>query len=288
MKKIKTYFSMTRPRIVFMVLVTTVWGFLLSCIESGRPEGYIYTLFMMLVGTALTASGGLVLNHVLERDADAKMPRTRNRPVSTGELTPAQAMAFGLSLILLGVCLLWSQVNLLTAFLVLMSDFLYVLVYTPIKRVSSLNTSLGAIPGAIPPLVGWAAAEGQLSMEAWVLFAILFVWQHPHVYAITWMYKDDYAGAGFKMLSFNDDGSRTGWGVMLGAIALLPVSLLPSFCGMTSQVYFWIVLLCGLALIVLAVPVMRQRSRASALCMLKATVMYLPLLLVGIIIDALV
>ncbi|MDA1043696.1 MAG: heme o synthase [Verrucomicrobia bacterium] len=279
---------MTRPRIVFMVLVTTVWGYALSCIENGRPAGLVYTFIVMLVGTAMTAAGGLVLNHFLERDADSKMPRTRNRPLSTGELKPSNALAFGLCLILGGVCLLWSQVNLLTAFLVLLSDFLYVLVYTPMKRISALNTSLGAIPGAIPPLVGWAAAHGQLGIEPWILFAILFVWQHPHVYAISWMYKDDYAGAGFKMLSLNDDGTRTGIGVMLGAIALVPVSLLPSFFGMTSQVYFWTALVCGLVLVALAVPIMRHHSRASALCMLKATVMYLPLLLAGIIIDAVV
>ena len=271
-----------------MVLVTTVWGYLLACIENGRPEGWVYTFLVMLVGTAATASGGLVLNHFLERDADAKMPRTRNRPLSTGELKPSNALAFGLCLILGGVCLLWSQVNLLTAFLVLLSDFLYVLVYTPMKRISAVNTSLGAIPGAIPPLVGWAAANGQLSLEPWILFAILFVWQHPHVYAISWMYKDDYAGAGFKMLSLNDDGRRTGIGVMLGAIALVPVSLLPSYFGMTSQVYFWMALVCGLVLVVLAVPIMRHHSRDSAVCMLKATVMYLPLLLAGIIIDAVV
>jgi protoheme IX farnesyltransferase len=288
MKLIKTYFSMTRPRIVFMVLITTVWGFVLSCIQHGRPEGMIYAFIMTMIGTALTASGGLVLNHVLERDQDAKMPRTRNRPLSTGELKPAQALAFGMWLIISGIVIVWSQVNLLTAFLVLMSDFLYVLVYTPMKRVSSVNTTLGAIPGAIPPLVGWAAAHGQLGVEPWLLFAILFVWQHPHVYAIAWMYKDDYAGAGFKMLSLNDDGTRTGIGVILGTLVLVPVSLLPTYWGMTSQVYFWTALVAGLVLVALSVPVMRNRSRASALCMLKATVYYLPLLLVGIIVDALI
>ena len=203
-------------------------------------------------------------------------------------IKPANALCFGLWLIVIGICLLWWQVNLLTAFLVLLSDFLYVLVYTPMKRISALNTTLGAIPGAIPPLVGWAAVSGQLSIEAWILFAILFVWQHPHVYAISWMYKDDYANAGFRMLSLNDDGRKTGLGVLLGALALVPVSILPSVTGMTSHVYLWATAILSAGLVVLAVPVMVQRSRASALAMLKATVLYLPLLLAGIIVDALI
>ena len=283
---IREYIQLTKPRIVLMVLVTTVWGYFLTggglFLEMlGEP-----LFWMTMIGTGLGASGAAVLNQYIERDTDACMQRTKNRPLPSGLVNPAAALAFGLWLVLLGTGLLLWQVNLLTAFLVLSTNFLYVLVYTPMKRVSELNTTFGAIPGALPPLIGSTAVSNELTLQGLVLFAILFVWQHPHVFAIQWMCRDDFAAAGFKMMALEDNGCRTKRCVILGTVALIAVSLVPALWGMSGWLYFFAALVMGAGLLASGARLCRSLTRDTALGMMKATVIYLPLLMLSYVLDA--
>jgi protoheme IX farnesyltransferase len=263
--------------------VTTTIGYFLAA-RGIHPLG---TLFLTLLGVGCATGGSAALNNYLERDVDGKMVRTRDRALPAGLIQPANALAFGISLVLFGLFILVWAVNLLTSFLVLLAAFLYVLVYTPMKRLTWLNTTFGAIPGAIPPLCGWAAATGRLDAGAWVLFLILFAWQHPHFYAIAWMFKDDYRDAGFKMLPVVDpSGVSTFRQTILFAILLVGVSVLPTMIGMTGRVYCIGALTMGLALLVVGVLFTRSKSFLDARRLLKASVIYLPLLLLLIIIDA--
>lgn len=290
---INSYVEMTKPRIVSMVLVTTALGFFLgsglfhrSLGESGSLREWPL-LLLTLLGVGSATGGAAVLNNYLERDVDAKMERTRHRALPAGLIPPEHALAYGVSLVLAGVIVLARGVNLLTAFLVLLAAFLYVIVYTPLKRLTWLNTSFGAIPGAIPPLCGWAAATGRLDVGAWVLFLILFAWQHPHFYAIAWMFKDDYRDAGFKMLPVVDpSGASTFRQTILFAGLLLGVSILPTIIGMTGRIYFTGALLMGLALLAVGALFTRTKSFLDARRLLRASVIYLPLLLILIIADA--
>lgn len=283
MKSLSSYIELTKPRILSMVLVTTTIGYFLAA-RGIHPLG---TLFLTLLGVGCATGGSAALNNYLERDVDGKMVRTRDRALPAGLIQPANALAFGISLVLFGLFILVWAVNLLTSFLVLLAAFLYVLVYTPMKRLTWLNTTFGAIPGAIPPLCGWAAATGRLDAGAWVLFLILFAWQHPHFYAIAWMFKDDYRDAGFKMLPVVDpSGVSTFRQTILFAILLVGVSVLPTMIGMTGRVYCIGALTMGLALLVVGVLFTRSESFLDARRLLKASVIYLPLLLLLIIIDA--
>ncbi len=281
------YLALTKPRIVTMVLVTTIWGYFLG---GERHLGAMLAdvvFWATMLGTGLAAAGGSVLNQYLERETDAAMTRTQGRPLPAGRMRPAGALAFGLWLVMAGLAVLLVGVNLLTAFLVLLTDFLYVLVYTPMKRVSALNTTFGAIPGAMPPLIGWTAAQGVVAPEGLLFFLILFVWQHPHVYAICWMYRDDYTRAGFRMLSRGDDGSRTALGVVAGAVALLLVSALPTLCGASRLPYLVVALVMGVAVLACGARLARTRAEADARLVLLATIVYLPVILAGIVVDAL-
>lgn len=278
------YVELTKPRIVSMVLVTTTIGYFLG----GKGFHSASRLFFTLLGTALASGGAAVLNNYLERDVDGKMERTKNRALPTGQISPANALGFGIVLLLAGVTLLTWQVNLLTAFLVLLAAFLYVVVYTPMKRLTWLNTAVGAIPGAIPPLSGWAAATGQLDPGAWVLFAILFAWQHPHFYAIAWMFKDDYRNAGFKMLPvIEPTGASTFRQTLLFSVVLIGVSLLPTIIGLTGRMYFCGALALGLGMLAVGVVFTRKHTFLDARRLLKVSVIYLPLLLVLMICDKL-
>jgi protoheme IX farnesyltransferase len=281
--KFQAYCSLSKPRIVTLILVTTAIGFFFGA--KGISD---YVLFSLaLFGTALCCAGSAVLNCYLERDVDKKMKRTMNRPLPSGEIAPAEALGFGLLLVLLGVVLLVWKVNLLTGFLALLTAFLYVLVYTPLKRLTWLNTLIGAIPGALPPMGGWAAATGELSLGAWVLFLILLLWQHPHFYAIAWMYREDYLRGGFKMLPcVEPDGTRTFRQILWCSAMLIPVSLLPTLLGMSGYVYFSGALVLGVGLLFASVTVARSKSIPDARKLLRASVIYLPLLLVLIVTDA--
>lgn len=281
-EKVSAYVCLTKPRILVMVLVMSAAGFFLGA-KGLRP---LDTFFLMLVGTALSSGGAAVLNNYIERDCDLKMHRTKKRPLPAGLVTPSEALSFGLLLVLLGVTLLAWQVNLLTGFLSLLTVFLYVLVYTPLKRITWWNTVIGAIPGALPPMGGWTAATGNLDLGAWVLFLILFIWQHPHFYAIAWMYRDDYERGGFKMLPVvKPDGKSTFLQVIWFSVILIPASLLPTLFGMAGAFYAWGIALSGLVMFALGLNLWRTRSVHDARMLLKASVIYLPLFFILILGD---
>lgn len=276
---------MMKLRIVCMVLITTAMGYVLA----GGGVSDWPRLALMLAGTGLAAAGSSVLNNFLERDIDSQMKRTRSRVLPAGVLEPAHALAFGILLVLGGVGLLVIRINLLTGFLVLLTAFLYVLVYTPLKRVSWINTPVGAIPGALPPVSGWAAGAGELGPGAWILFFILFAWQHPHFYAIAWMCKEDYAQAGFKMLPVVDpSGKMMFQQVIAFCAALIVISLLPTAIGMTGRLYLAGAFALGLMYLRSGIHASRSRSEADARGLLRASVIYLPLLLALIMIDRVV
>ena len=282
MTALQACFELTKPRIVAMVLVTTALGFQLG----GQGGADLALLGLTLLGTALTASGSGVLNHYLERDVDALMRRTRSRPLPAGHVQPSAALSLGFLLILAGQVVLVLGVNLLTAWLGLLTAFLYVVVYTPLKRLTWLNTSLGSVPGALPPVGGWAAATGGLDTGAWVLFAILFAWQHPHFYAIAWIFRDDYRRGGFRMLPvLEEGGERTCRHILAFSLMLLAFSVLPAALGMSGMLYGAGALVLGLLLLAPGVTLARSRATSDARRLLRASVVYLPLLFLLSIVD---
>ena len=276
------YFELTKPRIVTMVLVTTALGFFVGGHGIDSP----LILVMTLLGTALSAGGAGVLNHYLERDVDAVMRRTRDRPLPAGKVSPAAALSLGFAMILAGQVVLVLTVNLLTAWLALITAFLYVVIYTPMKRTTWLNTSLGSIPGALPPVGGWAAATGHLDTGAWVLFAILFAWQHPHFYAIAWIFREDYRRGGFKMLPvLEEDGGRTCRHILAFSVLLIAVSILPTLLGTSGILYLVGALILGAGMLAAGVSLTLTRSTLDARRLLRASVIYLPLLLILMVIN---
>jgi protoheme IX farnesyltransferase len=282
MNRSRLYLELTKPRILIMVLVTTTLGFLLG---SGN-HGSFALLLLTLLGVGAATGGAAALNNYLERDFDAKMVRTRGRALPAGLIEPVRALSFGVGLVLSGVLLLAVAVNLLTGFLVLLAAFLYVLVYTPLKRVTWWNTTFGAIPGAIPPMAGWAAANGHVGPGAWALFAILFAWQHPHFFAIAWMFRDDYRAAGFKMLPVIEPSGLKTVRLSVGfSLVLIGASIVPILIGMAGWLYFCGILLIGLLMLMVALRFARERSIANARGLLKSSVLYLPLLLLLILLD---
>ncbi len=281
-KLFNAYIELTKPSIMMLILVTTTLGFYFA--EGGIH--HLWILFYTLLGAGLTCAGSGTLNHYLERDSDALMNRTKNRPIPSGLINPADALGFGILLILFGLIILCLKINLLTAFLSLLTAFLYTLVYTPMKKLTWLNTTIGAIPGAIPAMGGWAAARGELGIEAWVLFLILFAWQHPHFYAIAWMYKEDYKKAGFQMLPCVYPDSRfTLAQIMAFSLLMVSFSILPSMIGMSGKIYFWGALFLGIGFLWYAWKFQGSPTVLTARKILLASVFYLPLLLLFIIID---
>jgi protoheme IX farnesyltransferase len=283
MRTIHLYLELAKLRIVSMVLVTATLGFFLG--NHGLHPLPLF--FAMLFGVGCATGGAAMLNNYLDRSSDATMNRTRARALPAGLIEPARALTGGISMVLIGVMeLLWA-VNLLTAFLVLLAAFLYVMVYTPMKKVSWLNTTIGAFSGAIPPMAGWAAATGHVDSGAWVLFAILFAWQHPHFFAIAWMYRGDYRAAGFKMLPVVEpNGERTFHQTIVFSILLIGFSLLPTALGITGRVYLWGALLLGLGMLSVALDFVHFHESSDARRLLKASIVYLPLLLLLIVLDA--
>lgn len=278
-----SYVELMKPRLGAMVLVMAGLGFFLG---SSGAFAWV-ALFYALLGTGLVASGGLVLNNYLERDVDALMERTKYRPIPQGSISPQAALAFGVLLVLGGCSVLIAEANILASFLALLSCFLYVVVYTPMKRLSWWNTSVGAIPGALPPMIGWAAATGRVEVEAWILFALLYIWQHPHFYAIAWLFRDDYARGGLKMLPVVDPtGRRAFHHSVFFLVLLIPVSLLPTLVGMAGWVYFWSAGVMGLIFLGTGIVLARSASTTAARRVLRASLIYLPLLLLFIVIDA--
>ncbi|MDA3875275.1 MAG: heme o synthase [Kiritimatiellae bacterium] len=284
MTKFHSYLNLCKLGIVRMVGVTAAFSYILAAPDV---EGYGWMrLIAALIGIMGAAAGSAVLNNVIERDLDARMERTRNRELPQGRILPEHALSFGLLLTLGSVgWLIWS-VNLLTAFLVLSTAFLYVVVYTPLKTRTWLNTTIGAIPGAMPTLCGWSAAMNNLDFGAWVMFAILFAWQHPHFYAIAWIYRDDYEKAGYKMLSVVDkNGARLFMQVLLFSLLLLAVSLIPTLIEMAGWVYFAGALLLGIYVMIASFQFVARHTRKDARRLLYSTIVYLPALLLVIMAD---
>lgn len=279
-----SYLNLCKPGIVRMVGVTAAFSYILAAPDV---EGHGWMrLIAALIGIMGAAAGSAVLNNVMERDLDARMERTRNRELPRGRILPEHALSFGLLLTLGSVGWLIWTVNLLTAFLVLSTAFLYVVVYTPLKTRTWLNTTIGAIPGAMPTLCGWSAAMNTLDFGAWVMFAILFAWQHPHFYAIAWIYRDDYEKAGYKMLSVVDkNGARLFMQVLLFALLLLAVSLLPTLIDMAGWLYFAGALLLGVYVMIASFQFVARHTRKDARRLLYSTIVYLPALLLVIMAD---
>jgi protoheme IX farnesyltransferase len=278
------YIELTKPRITVFILMSTAVGFL--CGIRGAAHWDLLTLLHTIIGTALIASGTAALNQWYERDADAKMNRTRTRPIPSGRMTALQAFLFGGSLSIAGFIELWLGANLLTGLLGLFTMASYLCVYTPLKQRSPHSTTIGAIPGAMPPLIGFAAAAGKLTTEAWILYAILFLWQFPHFYAIAWMYRDDYAKAGIRMLPVVEpDGESTARRILAFSLLLIPISLLPKFMGSAGNFYLIGALALGLYFLYAGVRVMLDHTRVRARQVLMASVVYLPLLYGLLVLD---
>lgn len=265
-----------------MVLVTTTFSYYLAS-NGIRSYG---ELFILLFGTALVKGGAGTLNHLFERDTDVLMTRTQYRPIPAGVISKPFALIFGLLLSVAGVIVIDLYINSLTAIIALFTVALYVLVYTPLKRITWLNTSIGAIPGALPAMGGWTAATNQLDMGAWIMFGILFFWQHPHFYAIAILCKDDYAKAGLKMLPVLDQtGSSTKRQILIHTLLLILVSIMPVFWGIAGIVYLVGAILLGYGYLHSGIKLSQSMSLDNATGLLKSSVIYLPLLLVLIIID---
>lgn len=274
--RFSNYLELTKPRVTFLVVVTTLVGYYLGA----RGEVDALRLLCTLLGTALVAGGTSALNQYLERDIDAKMTRTKNRPLPTGRLTPRQALIFAYSVTFIGLIGLALAVNLLTAALAAATHVFYIFLYTPLKQKTSLSTLVGAIPGALPPVGGWTAARNDLGVEALVLFAILFLWQLPHVLAISWLYSEDYKRGGFPLLPIIDpEGRSTSRQIIANCLALLPVSLLPTLIGLAGPVYFIGALILGLAFLGFGILVAIEKNNLSARRMMLASLAYLPALL---------
>ena len=280
--RLSDWIELGKPRITLMVLVTAALGAVLA--RQGMPR--LPVLSLLLLGTGLVAAGASALNQVLERDADALMDRTANRPLPTGRIGAAPATLFAVTLASAGTVFLVVGTNLLTAGVGLASLLSYVFVYTPLKRRTSLSTVVGAVPGALPPVMGWTAITGSLDLGAAVLFGILFLWQLPHFLAIAWLCRRDYAAAGFPMLPVVEpDGRSTGRQASLYAAALVPVSLLPSLLGLVGVPYFLGAALLSVVFLASSVAFARASSRQSAKRLLIASVFYLPALLGVMVVD---
>ncbi|HEX4346547.1 MAG TPA: heme o synthase [Vicinamibacterales bacterium] len=276
------YVELTKPRLNLLVVATSAAGYYLG--GSGAPRWM--PMAQAVAGTALVAGGAAVLNQVYERDTDALMRRTRLRPLPDGRVGASEARAFGLVLIAAGLGLLAVGANALAALLAAVTVVTYVIVYTPMKRRSSASTLVGAIPGALPPLIGWAAARGNVSIGGWTLFAIVFLWQIPHFMAIAWLYREDYGKAGFPMLPVVEpDGRRTGRQALVYAVCLVPVSLVPAFVGVSGLIYFWTALVLGVALAALAARFALTRTAPAARALFFGSIAYLPLIWAAMILN---
>jgi protoheme IX farnesyltransferase len=275
----RDYIALTKPRITWLILMSTGVGYFFGLKRPWTGAADWFLLLHTLIGTGLIASGTAALNQWYEREADCLMRRTSARPLPSGRMTAKSAMWFGIALAVVGFVEMARWVNLLSAVLGALTLASYLFLYTPLKQRSHLSTVVGALPGAMPPLIGYAAAYGGLTPEAWVLFTILFVWQFPHFLAIAWMYREDYARAGIRMLPVVEpDGSSTGRQIILYASTLIPVSLFPVLLGMTGKVYLVGALLLGGWFLYTGVRVAFDLTNVRARHVLLASVIYLPMI----------
>lgn len=294
------YLTLTKPRIVSLVMLTVAAGYVVG-LPAAALVGFtgnagtspltvqLWILANVLCGTALVAGGTNALNQIAERDVDALMRRTRHRPLPSGRLEPNAARVFAWGIAALGLSQLALLVNVTTAVLAALTLVSYVFAYTPLKRRTSLATLVGAIPGALPIVGGWAASGAPLDVRAYVLFGILFLWQMPHFLALSWMYKADYARAGLRMLSIEDDtGAMTFRQAALNAAALIPISLAPAALGIAGRVYFGVALMLSAMLLVLSIHAARSTTPQAARRLFLSTLVYLPVVLGALVANRLV
>lgn len=276
------FFELTKPRITFLILVSTALGFYLGSQGEINSNQFAVTI----IGTFLLAGGAGAINHFVEKDLDKLMDRTQSRPIPAGIISSKSALFFGVSISIIGFIILATLVNHLTAILGLITVLLYIFVYTPLKKITWLNTTIGAIPGAMPALGGWAASANELDPNAWILFSILFLWQHPHFYAIALMCKEDYEKAGFQMLPVIErESNRTNRQIMWHAFLLIPVSLFFVVTGVLGEIYFWGASALGVGYLISGIPLLKNTTFDNAKFLLKISVIYLPALLVVMFID---
>ncbi len=275
------FIEFIKPRLVVMILITTAAGYYLGA----QTVDWLRCLHT-LIGAGLTAAGVLGLNQYLERDVDAQMKRTQERPLPDGRMNPLEALLVGAALTGGGMLYLTFVVNMLSGFVISLIVVSYLFLYTPLKRTTSLCTLIGAVPGALPPVVGWVAARGSLTGGAWVLFTILFLWQLPHSLAIAYIYREDYAKAGFRLLPvIHPDGASTCRQIVINCVALLGIGLLPALYNIAGSVYFFTALLAGAAFLAVGIYLARTRSVKAARYLLYASLLYLPLVFITMALD---
>ena len=288
---IRDYIELTKPRITWLILMSTGIGYFFGLPSAPTWLGFLKNIPLLqflhtILGTGLIASGSAALNQWYERASDVKMRRTAHRPLPAGRLTAGRALTFGVAISVAGFLELWLGVNLLSGVIGFLTLAVYLFVYTPLKSRTWWSTTIGAVPGPMPPLIGYAAAAGALTRESWVLFAILFLWQFPHFYAIAWMYREDYARAGICMLPVVEpDGRSTARQIVLYGIALIPVSLIPSLLGMAGSIYLIGALVLGLWFLYSGVRVALDRTLGRARGVLINSVLYLPLIYGLLLLD---
>ena len=274
--------ELVKARLTLLVLLTTAVGFYLG---SESPINYV-ALFHVVFGTAAAAAGAAALNQWWERRADALMRRTRTRPLPAGRMPPLQALALGAGLSVFGISYLAIVCNALSAALTAITVAIYIFAYTPLKRASTANTAVGAVPGAIPPMIGWAAARGNVGAGAWALFAIVFLWQLPHFFAIAWMYREDYSRAGFRMISSDDrSGERSASQSVFFCMLLFVVAGLPAFLGIATIFYLLAELILGGVFVAVAMRFLKTRTVSDARRLFITSIIYLPLLLGALVLS---
>jgi protoheme IX farnesyltransferase len=282
---VSDYWALTKPEINFLIAIVTFAGFYL-----GLPTKLHAFPFMLLIhtllGTLLVSSGASTLNQYVERQFDVQMRRTRRRPLADGRLEPSSVLLLGILLSFAGGMYLAIAVNATASLIALFTLASYLEVYTPLKRKTPLCTLAGAFPGAMPPLIGWAAASGTLSFEAFILWAMLFLWQFPHFMAIAWMYREDYARAGYLVLPQGEQGGRLmSWQALVASLGLIPVSLSPTVIGGAGSLYFAVAVMLGVGFLYYSARLAYQRSNAAARKLLMASIVYLPLVLLLMVLD---
>ena len=276
------YLELTKPRVVAMVLVATAAGFYLG---ETRAFDYLIALNLM-IGTAAAAGGTLALNQFIERDLDAKMERTRMRPLPDGRLRPVEALVFGTIATVAGCAYLWMAVNPLSSIVTIAIAVLYLFAYTPLKRISAICSVVGAIPGALPPVAGWAAARGSLGVEPMVLFAIMFLWQLPHSLAIAQLYRNDYACAGIRLLPLDDpNGKATGRQIVSNCLALVAVGMLPTILGFAGIIYCVVATAAATIMLVYGIKLAAAPATVAARRVMVASLIYLPVVLLMMVLD---
>ncbi|WP_241738973.1 heme o synthase [Pontibacter beigongshangensis] len=279
--KATEYFKLLKFRLSFVVAFSSAIGFILGRMDTS----YLHVALVFMAGLLVTGAANII-NQILEKDLDKLMKRTAKRPLPTGNLSVMEAAVFGAIIGLVGLSILWFVFNPLAALLSLLSLVLYGFVYTPMKRISPICVFIGAIPGGLPPLIGWAAATGILGVEAWILFGIQFIWQFPHFWAIAWVLDDDYKKAGFKMLPMSGGKNlKTAIQIMIYTLVLIPLSLLPLQFGMTGATSALVAVVCGVLFLAQTFYLMRTCSKKAAMSIMFGSFLYLPIVQIAFVLD---